>query len=460
MRLFIISFSIALVFILSCEEGSSSGTAIPDEVVNDLKPSGPVKKSKKATTSTEAKVEDNSVTVDSGATDQNGTSSTDPNSSSASEPGNTPDSDSTTDAACLTGSCSTPQNLQIAFSQPVPISPYECSSVQKLKVIDFTNHLWIFSRASCASTRTYLYMEQRSYSGESLAAPELLSINCSTSTNYVSDFDVAKNPSGILLVYSCYLSYNSYRIDSLTIDSQGIPSEAHLIESTTKNMNITLTWNSEAGVYGMARESQFLRLATDGTVLGSPIVIPANFVSQMRSIDSDWVVLQASGSGSYSTTYCSKISSLGTLLCNGKKLGDGQIQLASEEQLLRFDTPSYVSAKVSALSFTLDTCSAFNESNTVSPNNSPSNAYDNKLYDSSSIYNNALVNVFQGVYGLMLGIYKRDTTLNLLSEIGIDTAEPGDVSEAHIAIYGEHLNVYYVKESKGYIVVSQQKVEE
>ncbi len=434
-----------MILIMSCGDGSSGSNTETQDIL------GEEPTTKSTLNKFNSKISSPNTKVD----DKNSVAS----KSEKPKPKDDADESAQETSACLTGSCSTPQNLQIAFSQPIPISPYECSTINNLEVIDFNSHLWIFSSSSCASASTYLYMEQRSYSGEILSAPVLLSKNCSTSSNYVSEFAVSHNGSSILVVYSCYVKYNSYRIDSLTLDTQGIPSTAKTVVADTSNRYISLTWNSEAGTYGLARSNQFLRLASDGAIQGGPIVIPSNPITQVKSINGHWIILQNSGTSSYPKTSCSKVSSLGTLLCTGKELGSGEINLTSTDQLLRMEGTYYNGLQVSTLDFTIDTCSSYNESNSVSPLNAPSSQYDNILYDSAAIYNNTQLNLFQGKYGLILGTYKRDSTLKLLTEISLDEAGLGAITQGNIEIFGEHLNVYYVKDSRGYIVVSQQKVD-
>lgn len=220
------------------------------------------------------------------------------------------------DEHCLTD-CNPPKEVVVSFAKPVSLAPPGCTA-SDLYVFDSGNGLVSFVQANC-SGNSGLYASRISYTGERQSVPISIGDVCSSGTGGVARFSAAKGDSGYLLSVTCQVGQQSYSTYAVATDANGDHLSSRIVVAALSNADpVLVAWNAEAAVFGIARRGVFQRFDEDAAPLGGSVAVPASgSLTGLESYQGAWNVLQgASTIGMYENSYCSKMSTVGTLQCD------------------------------------------------------------------------------------------------------------------------------------------------
>lgn len=247
----------------------------------------------------------------------------------APQPSSTPPEATKTDASnpvCLIN-CSIPDSAQYSFTEKA-INFQENCNIKSIEMLDTGSHLLIFHQSDCG-IGTQTYVTKSSYDLKAEAAINLTS-DCADSGNQVDSFKIVQGDASVLVMAACRGIGTTATVYGTMIDMNGSKkfSKQLIIISVSSGDRVEMggKWNPTANAFGIifneSNHTNFQRFSLNLDMIGGTILIGPDLYNTKNALVSEkngqWFVLYHVPNA---VTYCSRVSQLGVLGCNGVSTG-------------------------------------------------------------------------------------------------------------------------------------------
>jgi hypothetical protein len=161
------------------------------------------------------------------------------------------------------------------------------------------------------------------HTGEQISSTSSFDGICPFGKGGVDNFAAARGSNGYLLSITCKTGQKSYSAHVAATDKDGVLEYSRpIVSSMTSVQPIAVSWSHDAGAYGVARPGFFQRFDQSAYPLGGSVSVPTegNLI-ELSSWSGGWNILQGTTDYyDYTGSYCSKISTVGTLQCDRLQL--------------------------------------------------------------------------------------------------------------------------------------------
>ncbi len=358
--------------------------------------------------------------------------------------------DSVEENICLTGNCNPPEGTSFDFSNTFSVTPAGCTQAKRVRVFDTGSDLMVFINVLC-SDRHQVYSIGLNYDGVQTRAPALLTSDCNTGTDGVTDFEVDQGTNGYLLLYVCKTASSSYRAKVVPVGSNGSAGTSVLYETLTSGDEYYhVSWNSTGSTYGVIRPSQFQRFNESGSTVGGAITVGSSDEAELPVFGDKWfAVYRYDGN-----TGCSKVASNGVLQCNNVSLGSSYsyyYRLLNDSTAIKADS-NY--NRIYRLSFNSSTCAISDESALASLTNVNISKVFNAISINSSI--GALL-YSTNKNQLIMVTFPKSGSFVTYSESGV--ASFATLNSARMKIIHNKIYVAFDKDGVGYVTYSAENAQ-
>lgn len=360
-------------------------------------------------------------------------------------------------AGCLVAGCSPAAGTVFDISNAFETTPAGCAEAKRSMVFDAGGgKLQHFVQANCGS-RQHVYSFQTNYDGTAASAPVTLTAQCNTGSTGAETFEADKGADGYLIAYVCYVDTSHRNLRMVAVDSSGAATGDTLFEnaydssvSGTNHKPFKIAWNATAGSYGLARNDKFQRFSAVGVAQGGPVTIGgSSFVAGISVDGGNWIFTTG-----INQSACYKVSSSGTLLCNGTSLGWLTFPIAGNSS---FMVNNYYRNKLQLLAFNASNCSTTDADDGIAPVNELDNN-SNGIFEAEMLTAKFAAVLYRSDPDkLVAAIISADDKFSIESESPI-TQYQTSLDSAHLAVINGRIYTDYTKDGKAYVSYSTQSV--
>jgi hypothetical protein len=294
---------------------------------------------------------------------------------------------------CLSD-CALNSTLSLNFNQGFDILPSNCTAAKQVYLVPGTPAFTVLINATC-NNEYGIFAVSWNPDTKAIVGEQTKLGDCGNPTHPVSYMVSATGDTSVAIEYQCQTSTSVYASKLLILNRVDRTIKAtNSISTSISDRWLSVSWNQQTSEYGVFYTNRFMRFNSSAVQVGGTGVIDAAGIFDVRTISGNWVVL----SGSYYTRKCSKVSNLGTVLCNGKSLPEHVGGFLNDNYLVSVNSASY-----SRASFDVATCNSSVEATEIQIVNSISSSPTVSVYGSGSLTSSIGYVMFHNGESLVIG---------------------------------------------------------
>jgi len=347
--------------------------------------------------------------------------------------------------ACLSD-CNPPQDVLLSFGQPKSFAPANCT-VSEATALPTGSGILALMVANCGG-QVQAYSSLLDASGTPVGAPVPVSTSCIAKDAAVSSLVAEAGSGGFAVSFICGTSRYSNDSGVSFLDSAGRVITSFLFldsDYVNRSSPALLAWNPATSTYGVALHTVFRRYTPRGVKVDADLKLPNShgYPRVLRSGKGYWTVISGSD---WSTPYCSRIGSTGTLDINDIALAQPSGQGVTIDQ-----SDSIATASSSIATFSPVACALTSKWATGNLNDQVKTYYGSTPFGSrylAQLYTNDRAVVSIAFMDLVLG--------TVLSTSGVTNAT--QVNHVSAFALNQKMYVTVAKDNDAVVVISDQAI--